>query len=59
MFKYSAGILKHHDILINIIHSQNMYGHMIDQSDNLVDGIIEMMGCCNNGLGSLGLNIFV
>ena len=59
MFTFSAGILKHHDILINIINSKHMYRHMIDQSDNLVDGIIGMMGCCNNGLGSLGFNIFV
>ena len=57
--KYSAGILKHHDILINIIPSQNMYGQTIDQSDNLVHGMIGTMSCCNNGLGSIGFHLFV
>ena len=36
-----------------------MYGQTIDRGDNLVHGKIGTMSCCNNGIGSLGINIIV
>ena len=59
MFISYAGILKGHDILINIIPSQKYYGHTNDQGDNLVHGTIVMMNCCYNGLVSVEVYIFV
>ena len=32
---------------------------MIDQCSNLVHGTIGKMSCCNNGLVSIGVDIFV
>ena len=59
MFTPFAGILKRHYILINLIIYKKVYGQMIDRDANFVHGTIGMMGCCNNGLGSLGVNIFL
>ena len=59
MFAPSAGILKFHDILTTIIPSQKIYGQKIDRGANLVHGAIGAMRCCNNGLGSIGVDIFV
>ena len=42
-FVSSTDILKCHDILINIIPSQKMYGQNIDLGDNLVHGTIGTM----------------
>ena len=53
-FTSSAGILKHHDILINTILSKKLYIQTIDQGDNLVHGTIGMVSFCNNCLESLG-----
>ena len=36
-----------------------MYGDMIERSDNLVQETIRAMSCYNNGLGSLGVNIYL
>ena len=53
----SGGILKCHDIFINIITSQKMYGRTIDGGANLMQVTIWTMGCYNNGLGSIGVDI--
>ena len=58
-FSSSAGIIKRHDILFNIIPSKKMYGQTIGLGGNIVHGTIGKMICCNNGLGILGVNIFV
>ena len=58
-FASYAGILKRHDILINLIPSQNNYGQAIDWGNNLVHGTIGTMSWCNNLLGSLRVNLFV
>ena len=58
-FTSSAGIIKLHDILINIIPSQNMYEKTIDQYANVVYGTVGTMSCCNNVLVSLRVNIFI
>ena len=59
IFTSSTGILKRHDILINIITYQNICGHTIKQVANLVHGTIGKMSFCNNGLGRLGVDLFV
>ena len=58
-FAYFVGILKCQYILINIIPSQTMHGETIGQGINIVHGVIGTMICCNNGLVSLGANLFV
>ena len=59
MFSSYTGIHKRHDSLINIIPSQNIYGETIDQGDNLVQGMIGMMSCCNNFPVCLGVDHFL
>ena len=46
-------------ILINITSFQKKYGHTIDRGANCVNSTIGKMSCCNNGLGNLGVNIFI
>ena len=55
----SGGILKRHDILINLIPSQKMYGQTIEEGNNIVHGIIGTTIYCNIGLVSLGVNMFL
>ena len=59
MFPYSSGVIKRYNILINLITPQNMYDQNIDQVENLVHGMIGTTCCCNNGLDSLGVDIFI
>ena len=58
-FTSSTGILGRHDILINIIHTQIFFVKMIDWGDNTLYGMIGTIIFCNNGLGSLGVNLFI
>ena len=59
MFASSSIILNHHDRLINITTSQNIYGRTINCSYNLVHGTIGTMSCCKIGIGGLGVVFFV
>ena len=59
IFTSSAGSLKCHDILINLIPSKKTYGQTIKRGDDLVHGTIGTISCCNNGLGSLEVDILV
>ena len=59
MFAFSAGIIKLQDTLINLIPSQKMHGHNIEQGANLVHEKIGAMSFCNNSLVSLEVNVFV
>ena len=43
-FVSTTGILKQHDILINLIPSQKMYGQMIDRGANILHDTIGTMG---------------
>ena len=58
-FASSTFILKCHDILINLIPSKKTYGQTIERGDNLLHGTIGTISCCNNGLGSLEVDILV
>ena len=59
MFASYTGILKRHDILINIIPYQTIYEQTIGLGANLVHDMIGTISCYNNGIGSLRVNIFV
>ena len=55
----STGILKRHDILINIITSQKMYEQTIYRGANILHGMIGMMSFCNTGIVSLRVDLFI
>ena len=59
MFISSTGILKRHDILINLIPYQKMDGQTIERGANLVHDTIGTMSCYNNGIDTLGVGLFV
>ena len=57
-FASSAGIPKLHDIHINLVPFQKMYGKTIYQGANIVHDMIGATSCCNIGLGSIRVDIF-
>ena len=54
----STGKLKCHYIL-TISFLLKKYVQMIDLGDNIFHGTIGAMSCCNNGIDSLGVGIFI